>query len=412
MQIINTIPRSHDAASAPVLHAWYRASFLVNHSLITSPARLLLRRALDTLGTRVHVIVILVRASHASCAGLLPCGVDSLECEVFGHGVRGRCGIRSLSWRQNGLEGADVLGCQRCAVFAAETLRELDVELDVQVAVVVVPVRRHTLTADDLDLARGNALTRNDVDSQPPLVEVLNVDLSTGEGGQEIDFAVEEKVVALALETWVGLLLDLKDDIARLDARKLVAFAAELDLVTALDTTVNVYVENLALDDGLLAVALLAPVLIADDLALSLAVGADSLESLDHGAHLPHHVLHTAAIAAGALLDSTLLTTDTVALRADNGLLESKLGDLAAVDVLERDLVGVGDRARLLRTLLAHTTAEHASKWTSTTTAEELSEQILGSHAVTAHATLLETLLAILVVQLSFLRILENFVCV
>jgi hypothetical protein len=283
----------------------------------------------------MHVIVVLIRTGHASCAGLLACRINSLECEVFGHCVRGRCGIRSLSWGQNRLEGADVLGCHRCAVLAAEALGELHVELDVQVTVVVVSVRRHTLAADNLDLARGDALARNDIDGQPPLVEVLDVELATGEGGQEVDLAMEEKVVALALETRVGLLLDLEDNIAGLDARKLITFATELDLVAALDTTVNVNMEDLPLDDSLLAVALLAPVLVADDFALSLTVGADSLETLDHRAHLPHHVLHTAAIAACAFLDSTLLTTDTMALRADDGLLKSELGDLAAIDVFQ-----------------------------------------------------------------------------
>jgi hypothetical protein len=283
----------------------------------------------------VHVIVLVVWAGHASCACLLACGVDSFESEVLGHGVGGRCGIRDLSWRENRLEGADVLGRHRCAIFTAEAFWELDIELDVEVAVIVMSVRRHTLAADNLDFAGADALARDDVDGQPPVVEVLNVDLTTSKGGQKVDFAVVEEVITLALEAGVWLLLNLEYDISRLDARKLVAFPTELDLVAALNTAVDVDMQDLALDDSLLAVALLAPVLVTDDLALSLAVRADSLETLNHGAHLPHHVLHTAAIAASTLLDSTLLTADTVTLGANDRLLESKLGDLAAVDVLE-----------------------------------------------------------------------------
>ena len=358
----------------------------------------------------MHVIVLVVWAGHASCACLLACRVDSLESEVLSHGVRGRCSIGSLSWRQDRLEGADVLRCHGCAVLSTEALRELDVELDVEIAVVVVPVRRHTLATNDLDFAGADTLARDDIDGQPPVVKVLDVDLTTSKSGQEVDFAVEEEIVALALEAGVRLLLNLEYDIAWLDARKLVAFPTELDLVAALNTAVDVDVENLALNDGLLAVALLAPVLVADDLALSLAVRADSLESLDHGAHLPHHVLHTPTVTASALLHSTFLTTDTVALGADDGLLESELGDLAAVNVLERDLVSVGNGARLLGALLTHAAAEHASEWATTTAAEELREQVLGSHATAAHTALLETLLAILVVELSFLRVLENFI--
>ena len=276
-----------------------------------------------------------------------------------------------------------------------------------------MPVRRHTLPTDDLDFSRADALARDDVNSQPPLIEMLDVDLSTGKSGQQIDLGMEEKIVAFALETWVRFLLDLEDDIAWLDTWKLVAFTTELDLVATLDTTVDVDVQNLALDDGLLAVALLAPILVADDFTLTLAVRTDSLETLDHGTHLPHHVLHTAAIAASALLNSTLLAADAVALGTNDRLLECELRDLAAVDVLERDLVSVGDGARLLRTLLTHTAAEHASKGAAAAaTAEELCEQVLGGHATTAHTALLKTLFTILVVELSFLRVRENFVCV
>ena len=360
----------------------------------------------------MHVVVVLVGTLHAPCAACLAVGVDRVEGEVLGHSVWWGSGIGDLSRGQDRLEGADVLGGHRCAVFAAQTLGELDVELNVQVAVVVMPVRRHTLFADHLNFAGGDALAGDDVDGQPSLVEVLDVDLATGKGGQEVDFAVVEQIVALALETSVRLLLNLEDDIARLNTRELVALATELDLVAALDATVDVDVEDLALDDGLLSVALLAPVLVADDLTLSLAIRADCLETLDHRTHLPHHVLHTATIAASALLDGTLLAADTVALGTEDRLLESELGDLSAVDILERDLVGVRDGARLLGALLAHATTKHASEWATTTAAEELSEEILSSHAAAAHTALLKTLLAILVVELSFLRVLEDFVCV
>lgn len=242
---------------------------------------------------------------------------------------------------------------------------------------------------------------------------MLNVDLAACKSGKKIDFGVVEEVVALALEAGVGLLLNLEDNIAGLNTRQLIAFAAEFDLVAALDTAVDVDVQDLALDNSLLSVALLAPVLVANDFALSLAVRAHSLKALNHGTHLPHHVLHTATITASALLNSALLAANTVALGTNDGLLESELRDLAAVDVLERDLVGMGDGARLLGTLLAHTATKHASEGATTTAAatEELREQVLSSHMATA-AALLEAFLTILIVNLTFLRVLENLICV
>lgn len=158
---------------------------------------------------------------------------------------------------------------------------------------------------------------------------------SSGKRCDKVDLGLIEKVVIFALESGVGLLLDLENNISGLNTWSLVTLAAEVDLVSSLDTSVHMDVEDLSLDDSLLAVAALALVLLADDLSLTITVGTNGLETLDHGAHLAHHGLHTVAITAGALLDGTLLSTTTIALRADNGLLERKLGNLAPVDILE-----------------------------------------------------------------------------
>lgn len=151
---------------------------------------------------------------------------------------------------------------------------------------------------------------------------MLNVDATTGKGGQQVDLSLVEQVVALALEAGVRLLLDLEDDITRHHTRHLVTLAAELDLVAVAHTLVDVNVQHLALNNGLLTIALLAAILIADDLTLTVTVGADSLEALDHRTHLAHHGLHTATVAACALLDGTLLTTAAITAGADDGLLQ------------------------------------------------------------------------------------------
>lgn len=242
---------------------------------------------------------------------------------------------------------------------------------------------------------------------------MLNVDGAAGKSGQKVDLGVVEQVVALALETGMRLLLNLELNVAGLDTRKLVALSPEVDLGTALDTLVDVDVQDLALDSRLLAVALLATVLVADALALAIAVGANSLEALDHGTHLTHHGLGTGAVASSASLDGTLLAAAAVTLGTDDRLLQSKLRDLALIDVLERDPVDVVDGACLLGSLFSHAATEHATHATKATAAaaEELGEQVFGA-STTSHATRLETFLSIFVVDLALFGVGEDLVSV
>lgn len=256
-------------------------------------------------------------------------------------------------------------------------------------------------------LTRNDNLARGDVHGQPPLVEMLNVNGAAGKSGQKVDLGLVEEVVVLALEARVGLLLDLKDNIARHDTGHLVTLAAELNLVAVAHTLVNVDVQHLALDNGLLAVTLLAAVLLPDDLTLTIAVRADGLEALDHGTHLAHHGLHTASVTARALLDGTVFATTALAAGTDDGLLQGQLGDLAAVDVLQVNLVHMVNGASLLGTGIAHATTEHSTE--STAAAEELREQVLGVHTTTGTAAL-QTLLTILVVDLALLGVGKNLV--
>ena len=161
-------------------------------------------------------------------------------------------------------------------------------------------------------------LAGQDLNSQPALVKVLNVDGTAGERSKKVDLGVVVEVVTLALEARVRLLLNLELHITGLDARHLVTLTTELNLVAIANTLVDVDVEDLALNNGLLSVTLLAAVLVTDDLSLAVTVGADGLEALDHRAHLAHHGLHTATVAAGALLNSTLLATTAITARTDD----------------------------------------------------------------------------------------------
>lgn len=180
-----------------------------------------------------------------------------------------------------------------------------------------------------------NCLARENVNAQPSIIEVLDVYGATGKCSDEFDLATVKEIVLFPDEARVGLLLDLEHDVAGLDSRGLVALALEFDAGSALNSPVNMDVQNLAVDYRLLAVALLASVLLVDDLALAVAVGAGRLEALDHGAHLAHHVLHTMAVTAVATTDGALLATAAFALSADDGALQSQLRDLAPIDVLQ-----------------------------------------------------------------------------
>lgn len=191
---------------------------------------------------------------------------------------------------------------------------------------------------------------------------MLYEDRSTSKGSDQVNLSLVDQVVVFALESSVGLLLNLEYHIPGLDSWRLISLALEVDLVSTANTSVHMDMQDLSLDRRLLSVAGLALVLLPDDLALSITIGADSLEALDHGAHLAHHRLHAVAITASALLDSPFLSTPAVALGADDGFLERKLGDLSSVNVFQGDFVYVVDRAGLRRTSLLHTVPEHTTK--------------------------------------------------
>jgi hypothetical protein len=254
-----------------------------------------------------------------------------------------------------------------------------------------------------------NSLARQDFNAKPSLIQMLNIDGTSSQSSNQFDFTSVEKVVILSGEAWVGLLLNLENDITSLNARSLVTFASELDLGAALNAPVDVDVENLSVNSGLLAVALLAAVLILDNFAFTIAVGADSLEALNHRAHLAHHSLHASTIAAGTLADGTVLTSKAVALGADDGSLQRKLGDLATVDILERNLVGVVDGASLGRPAVLHA-SKHATHSAKATTAEELSKQIFSGHAASATSATLEASFTILIVDLALLGVGQDLV--
>jgi hypothetical protein len=192
-------------------------------------------------------------------------------------------------------------------------------------------------------LTRLDNLAREDVDNEDSVIQVGNVELSTGKGSDQVNLGIVKQVVAAALETLMLLLLQHNDHIARDSAWGLISFAAEDNLPAIFHATINVDLKNLANLCDLAGIAAFALVLGVDDLSFTTAVAAGLLNLLHHRAHLSQHDSVALAITGIAGLDSAFLATSTAALFTDDVLLKSEFGSLALVQILQRDLQSVCD---------------------------------------------------------------------
>ena len=167
----------------------------------------------------------------------------------------------------------------------------------------------------------ANDLAGQNVNAQPSLVKMLDVYLTASQSGQKVNLGLVEEVVVFPLKTRMRFLLYLELHIAGLETRCLVSLASEIDLMTVLHPLVDRYEQYLAFDSCLFTAAFLATILLSYHLTLTLAVWANSLETLDHGTHLSHHSLHTGTVTARAGLDSSLFASTPITCRTYNGLL-------------------------------------------------------------------------------------------
>lgn len=289
-----------------------------------------------------------------------------------------------------------------------QCLGEVDVHADKEVAHLVVAEGRHTLTSDGLEASWLYNLSRDDSDVESVVVEVGDDKLAASQGSEEVNVDLGEEVVSLALEALVVLLLDDYDDVSGDNTGSLVALACKLDLLARLHSLVDVDLEDLALLLGLLAVTLLAAVLGVHDLASSLTLVTGLLDLLHHRTELTVHDLVALATTRVTGLDGALLATDSVTAAAENRLGESKLLDLALVQVLERD----GDTVnKILSTTRSSWATATTTKEATTTSAKQLREEVLWVHSAHAAATL-ESLLSCAVVDFALVLVRQDFVCV
>ena len=182
-----------------------------------------------------------------------------------------------------------------------------------------------------------DALARVDLDPQDPVVQMLDVELSSSQSRQQVDLGLDDQVVPVPLEPRVFLLLDNKDNITRFDSRSLITLAGELDLVSALHTLVDVNLEDLALLRRLLGVTRPTLVLGVHNLSGSVTFTTGLLNLLDHRSELTQVNLDTLSLTSATLLDGTLLSTESVAGLADGRFRKGELLNLSLVEIFEAD---------------------------------------------------------------------------
>mmetsp|Transcript_3613 Transcript_3613/g.15856 ORF Transcript_3613/g.15856 Transcript_3613/m.15856 type:complete len:322 (+) Transcript_3613:2748-3713(+) len=233
--------------------------------------------------------------------------------------------------------------------------------------------------------------------------------LEAAEGLSEGDGLVDEQVGALVLERGVLLLLHDEDDVARDGAGSLVGLTLEDDLLIVHHALLDVHLQDLFLLHHLLAVALPALVLLADDLSGAAALVAHRLHLLNHArGDLPDHNANAAALAGAAMTRRAALATLAVALGAQHVLRQAQLLGHAVVQILQRHLQAVHDVLALPLALAAGAAAAAGAEGV---TAEHGLENVEGAAAAAAaHAALLQALLAVLVVDLPLLGIAEHLV--
>lgn len=281
--------------------------------------------------------------------------------------------------RQGSLEVGNELG--------VDVVRELDGNLDVEVSRFVVTDGRHALAVDDLEITILDDLAWYKGNDQNTLVEVLDCKLATTKRRQQVNLDFRDEVVVLSLEAFVRLLFDDNDHVSRLRPWHLIALSAEGHGLAVLHALVDVNFQDLLLGHDLLALTLRTPVLHVDDFASPRTLVTRRLHLLDHGTHLAESNLDTTSMAGITRLDSTVLASLALALAANNVARKSELGGLALVEILEGDMDTMDEILGSAGSLLPASTS--AAEEPSSSSTEELTEQILGIHATTTESTLL-----------------------
>jgi len=320
----------------------------------------LLLSALHPLSATVMVLIIFIIIITVSLTGGTFLALTKLANIVkmcFLYFTRGR--TKRTGSRKGLLEKVEAVGIKTAS------LREFYLETDVQPTLIVdTLVSGHTLVRDRSYGIGLKHFTRLGLHVKSSLVEVLQVELAATESFAEGNLALGEKIIALAEEAVVLLLLEYNNDITGLDTGLFIGSTAESDLLSVLHTLIDMYLQDLPLLHGLLALTLLALILLRDGLASTLTVGAGGLHLLDHtGSNLSHYHLHTRAVTYTAINFRTgVVASAAVAVRANSMTAHSKLCRLSIVEVFQLDLQGVDYVLSLARTTVTPSTTTEAEQ--------------------------------------------------
>mmetsp|Transcript_31117 Transcript_31117/g.89981 ORF Transcript_31117/g.89981 Transcript_31117/m.89981 type:complete len:321 (+) Transcript_31117:386-1348(+) len=221
-------------------------------------------------------------------------------------------------------------------------------------------------------------LSRLGLDNDVPAIQMLESIRKSTKSLVQRNILHQKQIGTLSLEHVVFLFLDDEMDVPRFTAWHFVSHTTESNLLVVVSTLFNVNLDNLALVLGL------------GGISLSLASAACSLHLSEHArAYLTNFHNHTLSVTRGTFFGVP-----------NNDLsVNGKLDSLAIVKVLQRDL----DRMLNARAL-------SGSGSSSTTTAtEEHAKQIFTTSRIRS-SILLDTLKTVLIVELTFLGVTQNFV--
>lgn len=358
----------------------------------------LLRGTLDTrTGAGALLLVGVVCISSTAVAVLV--WVDDGQVTLVNFGTL-RDGVL-VSWRQDALQLLQL-------VFGSEVgIWELNVELDEQVTSVRRSEDWHTLLLNDTGSTWGNHLTWDDRELDVVTGNVLERDVTTSQGSQQVNLTLVVQVSILSLELGVWLFVNNENNVTWGNTWLLVTFTGEDDSLAVLHTWINVDLQDLTLSSGLLTLTGGTSVLWIANITSTLTDVTHGLESLNHWAHLSSDKLHTLTVTRATLLNLALFTTTAVTCLTKNSLVQSQLGQSALEQLLQGTADGVLDIFTSGRTSGLATHAAH----TTESTTKELAEDVIGSHtAHTTWATTVQALFTIGVVHLSLLVVRENLV--
>lgn len=235
--------------------------------------------------------------------------------------------------------------------------------------------------------------------SNDTAIQVHQREVNARQGVKQSDLFLHVEVGSLSFEQLVRSDFDDYHHVAWLHIGHAVTFSVDGELLSVGGPLIDFDAQLLTVALDLLALAYFAPLLHVYNFALAIAVFARPGALRVHAwAHLSHHSLHASSFAAGTRLYSICVgSTNSIASRANPLSVYLDLHGLSVVDVSQRNFDVLGDW------LDAHL----SFIWLPTAATHEHAEDVV--HSSTA-ASVLDSLLAVLVVDLSFVLVRQDVV--